>query len=125
MTDTATAKVALRDNGVVEVRIKEGAHQSLDDARENLAAALAARGGRRRPLLIDIRGAQPLEPPVRHYYSGQVLIDGFSAIGLLVEASPVGVMMGNLYFRVARPGIPAHLFTDPGKADGWLGDYSS
>jgi hypothetical protein len=124
MTDTATAHVVLRDNGVVTVRINEGAHQSLEDARENLAAALAERGGRRRPLLIDIRGAQPLDAPVRHYYSGQVLIDGFSAIGLLVEASPVGIMMGNVYFRVARPGIPAQLFTDPSKADGWLGDFS-
>ena len=123
MRETATAHIALGDDGVVSVRVRPGAEQSLADARENLGTALALREGVRRPLLVDIRKAAPLDAEVRHYYSGQVLVEGFSAIGLLVEASPLGRMMGNVYFRVARPGIPARLFTDESQAVVWLREY--
>jgi len=123
MRETATAHIALGDDGVVSVRVRPGAEQSLADARENLGSALALREGVRRPLLVDIRKAAPLAAEVRHYYSGQVLVEGFSALGLLVEASPLGRMMGNVYFRVARPGIPARLFTDESQAVVWLREY--
>jgi hypothetical protein len=120
MRETATARVVLDEHGVLTVRIRAGAHQSVANAEENLGAALAERNGRRRPLLIDIRGAKPLDAEVRHYYSGQVLIDGFVALGLLVDANPLGTMMGNVYFRVARPGIPTRLFTGEHRAHEWL-----
>ena len=120
MRDTETAIVALDDDGVLTVRIRDGAHQSVMNAEQNLAAALGECDGERRPLLVDISRAQPLDAAVRHYYSGQVLVDGFTALALLVEASPFGTMMGNIYFRVARPGIPTRLFTEVDAARAWL-----
>ena len=123
MRETDTALVALADDGVLTVRIRRGAHQSISDAALNLNAALVERGGQRRPLLVDISEAQPLQAEVRHYYSGQVLVDGFTALALVVAASPLGLMMGNIYFRVARPGIPTRLFTAPAEAHQWLAAY--
>ena len=123
MRDTTTAVVELEPDGVLVVRIRDGAAQSLADAEQNLGAALIERGGKRRPLLIDIRRALPLDAEVRHYYSGQVLVSGFTALALLVDASPLGRMMGNVYFRVARPGIPTRLFTDGADARQWLGTH--
>ena len=123
MPETETAVVQLSEDGVVIVRIRDGARQSLADARRNLAAALYEATGRRRPLLIDIRTAQPLDAEVRHYYSGQELVDNFSAIALLVDNSPFGNMMGNIYLRVARLGIPTQLFTDQSRALAWLTKY--
>ncbi len=123
MRETSTARVALGDDGVLTVWIQPAVKQTLAHAKENLAAALATRDGKRRPLLIDIRGGQPLDAEVRHYYSGQVLVDGFTALGLLVDASPLGRMMGNVYFRVARPGIPTRLFTDADQAAHWLREH--
>jgi hypothetical protein len=120
MRDTSTAQVVLGDDGVLSVRIRDGAEQSLADAQQNLQAALDERGGVRRPFLIDIRKARPLDAEVRHFYSGQVLVDGFTSIALLVDATPLGRMMGNVYFRVARPGIPTRIFTDPDQAHAWL-----
>ena len=122
MRETNTALVRLGSDGVISVRIRTGAQQSLTDAKENLGAALEARDGQRRPLLVDIRDAQPLDAEVRHYYSGQVL-DGFTALAMLVDASPFGRMMGNVYLRVARPGIPTRLFTQPEPALAWLIAY--
>lgn len=120
MPGTETAAISLSHEGVVVVRIREGAHQSIEDARANLAAALSETAGRRRPLLVDMRTAQPLDPDVRHLYTGQTLVDGFVALALLVESSPFGRTMGNIYLRVARPGIPAQLFTDESRALQWL-----
>jgi hypothetical protein len=123
MRDTATARINLEDDGVLIVRIRDGANQKPADARENLTAAMSEAGGKRRPLLVDITGSPPLDAETRHLYSGQTMVDGFTALALLVEASPFGRMMGNVYFRVARPGIPTQLFTEEGPAVEWLKRY--
>jgi hypothetical protein len=123
MPETDTARIDLNDNGLVVVRIRNGAYQTLDDAKVNLGMAISETAGRRRPLLIDIRGAQPLDAEVRHYYSGPMLVDAFSALALLVEATPFGRMVGNLYLHVARLGIPTQLFSDETRALQWLTDH--
>jgi len=123
MPETKTARIDLNGDGLLIVRINDGAYQALDDAKENLAAAVAETGGTRRPLLIDIRRAQPLDADARHHYSGQTLVERFSALALLIDASPFGRMMGNVYLRVARPGIPTQLFADEARALKWLNDY--
>ena len=120
MPETRTAHIDLNEDGLVVVRIHKAAYQSLEDAKANLAMALSETAGRRRPLLIEIRGAQPLDAEARHHYSGQTLVEGFSALALLVEGNPLGRMMGNVYLRVARPGIPTQLFSDEARAVEWL-----
>src|SRR5262245_25017409 len=103
MPDTKTAVINLSNDGLVVVRIRDGAYQSLEDAKGNLAMALSETTGRRRPLMIDIRTARPLDADARHQYSGQTLVDNFTAMALIVEGSPFGRMVGNVYLRVARP----------------------
>ena len=123
MRETPTALIDRGTDGIVTVRIRDGARQSLDDAKQNLGAALDERAGRRCPILVDIREAEPLDAEVRHYYSGQILVDGFSALAMLIDATPLGTMMGNVYLRVARPGIPTRLFTQPTQAHEWLATH--
>jgi hypothetical protein len=124
LTKTRTAEVTVQDDGatgsIVTVRIQPGVQQSLDDARANIEACVRAAGNRRCRLMVDIRKAEILSAEVRHYYSGEQLTKWFSAIALLVEGSPLGRVMGNLYMRIARPGIPACIFSDEGKALAWL-----
>ena len=123
MPETRTARIALNDRGLLIVRINDGAFQSLDDAKENLAVAVSETRGQRRPLLIDIRTAKPLDADARHHYSGLTLVERFSALALLIEGSPFGRMMGNVYLRIARPGIPTQLFAEEAQALKWLTDY--
>jgi hypothetical protein len=123
MPETKTARIALNDRGLLIVRINDGAFQSLDDAKENLAVAVSETRGQRRPLLIDIRTAKPLDADARHHYSGLTLVERFSALALLIEGSPFGRMMGNVYLRIARPGIPTQLFAEEAQALKWLTDY--
>jgi hypothetical protein len=120
MVETRTALIHLADFGIVIARIKRDVLQSLDDAAKNLAAAAMVTGGQRRPLLIDIRAAIPLDDDVRRQYSGQMVVDHFSALGLVVDDGPFGRMMGNLYFRAAELEIATRLFASEGEAIAWL-----
>jgi len=119
MAETATARITL-ESGIILVRLRDGALHRPTDARENLRVALSETTGVRRPMLVDITRCQPLQAETRHVYSGQLLVDGFTALALLIEATPFGRMMGNVYLRVARPGIPTRLFTSEASALEWL-----
>jgi hypothetical protein len=120
MPETRTASIELAPNGVVLVRILNGARQSMPDASENLSTAIAIGTGRRRPILVDIRSAQPLAADVRRVYSGENVANAFTALALLIDASTVGRMMGNVYFSVARLPIPMQMFVMESKALEWL-----
>ena len=119
-TETRTATVTLDRDGFVVVRVRPDVPQTLADAQANLAAAISESGEPRRPIMVDIRKAVPLTAEVRRYYSGKVLIDTFTAMALLVNASPLGRMIGNVYLRVANTFIPTRLFTDESSARRWL-----
>lgn len=120
---TATAQITLSEHGILIVRIHPGAQQTPADALENLAATMSIASGQRRPLLVDITGSPPLDAETRHLYSGKSLVSAFTALALLVEGSPLGPMMGNVYLRVARPGIPTRVFTNAARAHEWLTGY--
>lgn len=125
MTSTRTAEVTVEDDAsgpIVAIRIRPGLQQSLDDARANIEACTRAAGNRRCRLLLNISRAETIPADVRHYYSGGTLTDWFSAMALVVEASPMGRVMGNLYLRIARPGLPTRLFNEEAAATAWLKD---
>jgi hypothetical protein len=117
---TRTGQVFVLDDTCVVMRIRAGVAQTPADARENLERTIEACGGVRRPLLVDISRALPLEAEVRHFYMGTILTRSFLALAMLVESSPFGRMMGNVYLRIARPGIPTQLFNDEERARAWL-----
>lgn len=120
MVTTATAVAQARADGIIAIRINQGAKQSLADAQENVASLRNLAAGRRAPALIDMSGALPLDPEVRHYYADPKIADAVSAIALVVAASPLGRMMGNVYMRMARTGVPMRLFPDEPSAVAWL-----
>jgi hypothetical protein len=121
--ETRTARIELLDQGIVVTRINKGATQDLTDAQQNLGGSVTAAAGVRRPLLVDISGATPLSPEVRHYYTGERLVGAFTALALVVEASPLGRTMGNIYLRISSPGIPTRLFTLESAALEWLAGH--
>ena len=120
MRETRAATIAVRDDGLLVVRIRRDVRQTLDDARANIEACAVESGGTRPGLLLDLTRALPLDPPVRHYYTGSVVDDVCSALALLVEINPLGRMMGNVYLRVARLTVPTRVFDREPKALAWL-----
>ena len=123
--ETRTARVERTPAGIVVTRIKAGVKQVVSDAVENLSISAQASNGKLAPLLVDIREAAALDAEPRHYYTGKRLDDSFSAFALLVVIGAFGKMMGNIYLRVAKPGIPARLFTSEEEALRWLESHLS
>ncbi len=127
MKETRSARIERHASGVVIVRVL-GVEQTVEDARENVVVALELAGGScMAPLLVDIRNSAPLVSEVRHYYVGGALSNNFTALGLLVEPSPMGRMMGNVFFRmietanVGRDDVsPTQVFEDEEPAITWL-----
>jgi len=119
MRETRAATVESRD-GFLVVRIRPGVKQTLDDARANLDACLVESEGRRVGLMLDLTRALPLDPPVRHLYAGPAVDPVCSALALVVESSPLGRIMGNVYLRVARLSVPTRVFAREDKALAWL-----
>lgn len=117
---TRTAVITLRPDGIIEVRILPGNRQNLADAKENIAQAVALGGDQIRPFLVDIRESEMLEPEARHFYASTGLSGQFSALALLLRASPLGIMIGNVYARMAKHKIPMKLFVFESEATKWL-----
>lgn len=129
MPDTRSARIELHPDGCVIVRVRKGVTQTLDDARENVACSVALGGGKRvSPLLINITDTAPLTSEVRHYYVGGALAESFTALGIVAEATALGRMLGDVFFRMmdhanhrdARTSIPTQLFADEESALAWL-----
>src|SRR5688572_24269566 len=116
---TRTAQVETTADGIVITRILPDVEQRIQDAVENIAVSAEACGGRRAPIVVDLRRAKTLDAETRHYYSGKQLTEAFTAIALLVPIGAFGKVMGNLYLRVANPGIPARLFDSEAAALKW------
>ena len=119
MRDTRAATVQARD-GLLFVRIRPGVRQTLDDARANIGACAAEMPGQRVGVVLDISRAVPLDPEVRHFYTGPAVDDACSALALVVGMNPLGRMLGNVYLRVARLGVPTQVFDRESKAVAWL-----
>lgn len=126
--ETESALLVLHPRGCVIVRAK-GVAQTLDHARENVLRSVELAGGKRRlPLLVNITQTAPLSSEVRHFYVGGALAENFTALGVVTEASPLGRMMGNVFFRMmehsnrrdARTSIPTRMFGDEEGALSWL-----
>jgi len=127
--ETDSAQLELHPRGCVIVRARKGVAQTLEHARENVLRSVELAGGQRLlPLLVNISQTTPLTSEVRHYYGGGALAENFTALGVVTEASPLGRMMGNVFFRMiehanrrdARSSIPTRMFGDEQGALAWL-----
>ena len=117
--NTRTARVETTSEGVVITRILPEIQQRLNDAVENVSVSAEACGGQRAPIVVDLRQAEPLDAETRHYYTGKRLTDSFISLAILTSGGAFGKMMGNLYLRVANPGIPSRLFDSEAEAIRW------
>src|SRR5262249_24108785 len=117
--NTRTARVETTSEGIVVTRILAEVQQNLNDAIENISVSAEACAGQRTPIIVDLRQAMPLDAETRHYYMGKRLTDSFTSLAILAPAGAFGKMMGNLYLRVASPGIPSRLFDSESEAMRW------
>jgi hypothetical protein len=119
---TRTAKIWLRDDGVIQFVILPGIKIQLADAKENAAAVAQLAADQRRPVLVDIRASLGIDHETRAYYAKAEGVKSNSALALLVE-SPVTRVMANFFISINKPVIPTQLFTSEAEAVMWLKNF--
>jgi hypothetical protein len=116
---TRVCRFVLDERGFVRATIENGAEMTLEDAREALEATERIAVGKRRPVLVDLRGIKAQTREARQFFVGEEAARVSAAVALLV-GSPVSRVVGNFFLRLNVQRTPTELFTNEQQAITWL-----
>lgn len=119
--DTRTAQIWLEDNGIMYLVYKPGAENNLKDAIHHTTAFRRVNGGKKRPVLVDMRNLVAADRESREYGSGAETACVVSAVAGVT--SLLSQVIGNLFISISRPSFPVKLFTSKDEAVEWLGQF--
>jgi|SRR6185436_11902967 len=118
---TRTAKIWLREDGIVQGVALPKSYQTLEDAQVNAAALTRVGLGEPRPWLIDIRLGQGVDRQARVYYSSEAVVRFTRAMAVaLLIGSPVSRVVANFFIGLNKMLVPTRLFTSEDEAVVWL-----
>lgn len=121
--ETEVIELYLGTDGIIHQRTKPYKEYTLEHAREHIELVGRVTGGRKHPVLGDIRGVtQLISKEARHFYASAEGTRFFSALAMLVDSTLTRVLT-NFYFQVSRPPHPSRMFTDEAQALEWLTQY--
>ncbi|WP_437968589.1 hypothetical protein WMF04_04535 [Sorangium sp. So ce260] len=113
-----------RENRIVRFDVDEGAVQTLDDAKENIAANKRFNKGTPYPVLCDLTRCKGTDLDARNYYASDEATQAYRAMALL-GGRPVGRMIGNIFLAVyGNRAKPIRLFADEREAIQWLKGFA-
>lgn len=115
--------MSIDDDGIVRVKVADGAVYQLEDAREAIAHIRTAYGQTRHPVLVDITGIHSISREARAYFSGPETREVESACALVV-GSPLSRAFGNFFLGFNRKSYPIRLFTRIDDAAAWLRSFT-
>jgi hypothetical protein len=107
----------LRPDGIVQVVWVPRTRALLEDATAALEALEQLTGGRRSPLLVDMRDTGAQDRATRAEWTRRS--DLQSATALIVD-TPLSRIVGNLFISASRGPTPTRLFDDEASALAWL-----
>ncbi len=119
--ETSTGYTRLRQDGILEVRSKDGAIETLEMAKEHvqLGRELIGDDGPR-PMLLVFGGMSNLTSAARDYYAkGAKPKRNTDKLAMVID-SHVSRVLGNIFLGLNRPSIPIKLFTNEDEAVDWL-----
>jgi hypothetical protein len=109
----------LSRSGIFVTVPKSGLRLELEGARDTIAQLATIAGGRKRPVLVDMRPMSSMSREARRHLIGEEAQRIFCAVALLVD-SPLSRVLGNFFLGLNRPPYPARLFTSERLAVEWL-----
>jgi hypothetical protein len=113
-----------RDGDVLWGKCFEGAEETLDDAKEQVAAQRAMLDDGPLPFIMDIRGVRSLARESRMYFASAESAQVFRATALIV-ASPLSRAIGNFFLGLNKAQMPTRLFTSEEDALAWARSFLS
>jgi hypothetical protein len=116
---TRTGKIWLDADGIMRIVTFPGVEDTMDDAKQNVAACAKLAAGKPRPTLIDMRNLKAQSREVRAYYTGPETARLNLAIAILVD-SPMSRVIGNFFLGFNKTDAPTKLFKSEDEALTWL-----
>ncbi len=121
---TNTTTNWLGEDGIIRSIMHEKAIDTLETAKENIAAGIKLAGGKKRPVLLDMSKIKSMDKAARDYYSNSDKREGGDLVVGIVVNSPVSRIIGNFFLGFNKPTNPTpRLFTDHDKAIEWLKSF--
>lgn len=117
--DLNAATVNLRQDGILHVHIKSGAHMTMHEALETFKAMKVIGGGRKYPVLIDAGDFATIDPDVRVFAASE---EGnlYTIADAIAYQSFAQKLLANFYVTHNKPVVPTRTFDDLAKATHWL-----
>ena len=103
-------------DGIAVFRLLTSAPFTLDLARATITDLIALTGGKRIPIVADIRRSKGMTAEARAFFGKPN--PPYSALAILAD-SPVTRMIANFFIGLNRPSVPTQIFTDEEKARAW------
>ena len=118
VVETKGAKLWLED-GIFHSETNPNAEMNLALAREHLKIHSKITGGKKTPVLTDIRTMKSIDRDARRHLSGEEAEKIHTALAILVT-SPVSKVIGNFFIGINKPRFPSRMFNSKEKATEWL-----
>lgn len=120
VVETRTSKVWLDEDGIFRTLSLPDVNVTLEDFKAINRQHRRLCGGKKTPILNDIRGAKTMvSREARIFAASEEACEITSAAALLV-GSPVSRVIGNFFLGINRPPYPTRLFTSEAEAIKWL-----
>ncbi len=119
---TTTSHTMLGKDGIVRVRMIPGTRETLETARENIAAFLELSAGKKLPVLIDLTDTLGASQKARRLYSGDD-VSRYTAATAMLVTSPVTILTASFFLKLNQPRRILRLFTSKSEAIEWLRQY--
>ncbi len=113
------SKIWLDEEGILWVRVPDGAVEDLEASTEGREVHARLAQGRRRPVLVDISRMSAQTRESRQYYTAPEGEAFYKAVALLV-GTPVSRVIGNFFIGLNKPNYPLRLFSKEAVALEWL-----
>jgi hypothetical protein len=107
-------------DGIATFRMLTAATFTLELAQATIADLMALTGGKRTPILVDVRRSKGITREARTFLGNQT--GSYSALAMLA-GSPATQMIANFFIGLNRPSVPTQVFTDEEQARTWLRRY--
>ena len=102
------------------MRAKQDADFTLEVTIEGIEARKTLLGGRKFPVLIDMRLMSEVSEEARKYSATKETTELYLAMAILSGKSLPAKLIGNFFIKFNKPPIPTKLFKSEAKALTWL-----
>ena len=121
LIETSTSTIWFDETGICCSISKKHPPQSLEETKKSVENFKKLINGKKVCMLLDITNSSPSSKEVRDYIAEEMpkLVIAIA----MVSKSPLGRMIGNLFFGLKPPPYPAKMFSYEKEAKEWLKQY--